>query len=66
AGMKVNAGHDLDLRNMPLVAREIPEIVEVSIGHALLADALYIGLPEAVRRYARVCRGEAADAPVTK
>jgi pyridoxine 5-phosphate synthase len=66
AGMKVNAGHDLDLRNMPLVAREIPEIVEVSIGHALLADALYIGLPEAVRRYARVCRGEAVDAPVTK
>jgi pyridoxine 5-phosphate synthase len=66
AGMKVNAGHDLDLRNMPLVAREIPEIVEVSIGHALLCDALYIGLAEAVRRYARVCRGEAADAPVTK
>ena len=66
AGMKVNAGHDLDLRNMPLVAREIPEIVEVSIGHALLCDALYIGLPEAVRRYARVCRGEAVDAPVTK
>ena len=66
AGMKVNAGHDLDLRNMPLVAREIPEIIEVSIGHALLCDALYIGLPEAVRRYARVCKGEAVDAPVTK
>ena len=66
AGMKVNAGHDLDLRNMPLVAREIPEIIEVSIGHALLCDALYIGLAEAVRRYARVCRGEAVDAPVTK
>ena len=66
AGMKVNAGHDLDLRNMPLVAREIPEIVEVSIGHALICDALYIGLAEAVRRYARVCRGEAVDAPVTK
>ena len=66
AGMKVNAGHDLDLRNMPLVAREIPEIVEVSIGHALLCDALYIGLAESVRRYARVCRGEAVDAPVTR
>ena len=66
AGMKVNAGHDLDLRNMPLVAREIPEIDEVSIGHALLSDALYLGLAEAVRRYARVCRGEAVDAPVTK
>ena len=66
AGMAVNAGHDLDLRNMPLVAREVPEIVEVSIGHALLSDALYIGLAEAVRRYVRVCRGEAVDAPVTK
>ena len=66
AGMKVNAGHDLDLRNMPLVAREIPEVDEVSIGHALICDALYIGLAEAVQRYARVCRGEAVDAPVTR
>jgi pyridoxine 5-phosphate synthase len=66
AGMKVNAGHDLDLRNMPLVAREIPEIVEVSIGHALISDALYLGFAEAVQRYVRACRGEAVDAPVTK
>jgi pyridoxine 5-phosphate synthase len=66
AGMGVNAGHDLDLRNMPLVAREIPELQEVSIGHALIADALYLGFPEAVRRYVRVCRGETVDAPVTK
>jgi pyridoxine 5-phosphate synthase len=65
AGMKVNAGHDLNLRNTPLLAREVPEIVEASIGHALIADALYLGLPEAVRRYARACRGEAADAPAT-
>lgn len=66
AGLAVNAGHDLDLRNMPLVAREIPEVREVSIGHALLCDALYIGLAEAVRRYVRVCHGEAVDAPVTR
>jgi pyridoxine 5-phosphate synthase len=66
AGLGVNAGHDLDLRNMPLIAREVPEIAEVSIGHALIADALYLGLAEAVRRYVRVCRGEAVDAPVTK
>jgi len=66
AGMKVNAGHDLDLRNMPLVARAIPEVDEVSIGHALLCDALYLGLAESVRRYARVCKGEAVDAPVTR
>ena len=66
AGLAVNCGHDLDLRNTPLLAREVPEIVEASIGHALLADALYLGLAEAVRRYARACRGEAVDAPVTR
>jgi pyridoxine 5-phosphate synthase len=65
AGMKVNAGHDLNLRNTPMLARTVPEIVEASIGHALISDALYIGLAEAVRRYVRVCNGEAVDAPVT-
>jgi len=65
AGMKVNAGHDLNLRNTPLLARSVPEIVEASIGHALIADALYLGLAETVRRYVRACRGEAVDAPVT-
>jgi pyridoxine 5-phosphate synthase len=65
-GMKVNCGHDLDLRNTPLLARTVPEIDEASIGHALISDALYIGFPEAVRRYARACRGEAVDAPVTR
>jgi pyridoxine 5-phosphate synthase len=64
-GMAVNCGHDLNLRNTPLLARDVPQIVEASIGHALIADALYIGLAEAVRRYVRVCRGEAVDAPVT-
>jgi pyridoxine 5-phosphate synthase len=66
AGMKVNAGHDLNLRNTPLLARMVPDIVEASIGHALIADALYLGLPEAVQRYVRACRGEAVDAPVTQ
>lgn len=65
-GMAVNAGHDLNLRNTPLLAREVPQIVEASIGHALLADALYLGLSETVRRYVRACRGEAVDAPVTQ
>lgn len=65
AGMKVNAGHDLNLRNTPLLARTVPEIVEASIGHALIADALYLGLAETVRRYVRACRGEAVDAPIT-
>jgi pyridoxine 5-phosphate synthase len=66
AGMAVNAGHDLDLRNTPLLAREVPEVAEASIGHALLADALYLGLAESVRRYVRACRGEAVDAPITR
>jgi len=65
-GMQVNCGHDLDLRNTPLLARQVPEIVEASIGHALIADALYLGLAETVRRYACVCRGEVVDAPVTR
>jgi len=66
AGLKVNAGHDLNLRNTPLLARMVPEIVEASIGHALLADALYLGIHETVRRYVRACNGEAVDAPVTQ
>jgi pyridoxine 5-phosphate synthase len=64
-GVGVNAGHDLDLRNMPRVAREIPELLEVSIGHALIADALYIGLAAAVRAYVQVTRGIEVEAPVT-
>jgi len=65
AGMAVNAGHDLDLWNTPPLARSVPEIVEASIGHALIADALYLGLDETVRRYVRACRGETVAAPVT-
>ena len=65
-GLGVNCGHDLNLRNTPLLAREVPEIVEASIGHALIADALYLGLGEAVSRYTRACAGHAVDAPVTQ
>ncbi len=64
-GLGVNAGHDLDLRNLPRLAREVPQIVEVSIGHALVADALYLGLTETVRRYLEATRGEAPEAPCT-
>jgi pyridoxine 5-phosphate synthase len=64
-GMGVNAGHDLDLRNLPRLAREVPEINEVSIGHALLADALYLGLAETIRRYVAACQGETVEAPTT-
>jgi pyridoxine 5-phosphate synthase len=65
-GMGVNAGHDLDLRNLPRLAREVPEITEASIGHAIIADALYLGLDETIRRYVKACRGEAVEAPATQ
>ncbi len=65
-GMGVNAGHDLDLRNLPRLAREVPEINEASIGHALLAEALYLGLAETVERYVQACRGFDPEAPTTE
>lgn len=64
-GMGVNAGHDLDLTNLPRLACEVPEIAEASIGHALLADALYLGLDETVRRYVAACSGEVVEVPLT-
>ena len=64
-GLGVNAGHDLDLRNLPPLARDVPEIGEASIGHAIVADALYLGLGETIRRYVRACRGETLEAPTT-
>ncbi len=54
AGLGVNAGHDLSLDNLPVLIRHVPHIDEVSIGHALIAEALEFGLPETVRRYLRV------------
>lgn len=51
AGLGVNAGHDLDLDNLPAFAAAVPELQEVSIGHALIADALRWGMHETVRFY---------------
>lgn len=51
AGLGVNAGHDLDLVNLPFLARHLPGLLEVSIGHALVSDALFMGLDAAVRAY---------------
>ena len=59
-GMGINAGHDLNLDNLPAFVRAIPGLIEVSIGHALIADALEFGLNETVRRYRAAARGEAA------
>ncbi len=50
-GLGLNAGHDLDLENLAFFSERIPWLDEVSIGHALISDALYLGLEETVRRY---------------
>lgn len=50
-GMDINAGHDLNLVNLKYLVTEIPFIAEVSIGHALISDALYFGLENVIRRY---------------
>jgi len=55
AGLGVNAGHDLDLANLVLF-RTLPHLAEVSIGHALISRALWVGLDRAVREYLAVLR----------
>ncbi len=52
-GLGVNAGHDLNRDNLADFLRAVPGVMEVSIGHALIADALELGLPETVRAYRR-------------
>lgn len=52
-GLHINAGHDLTVENVPELARHIPMLAEVSIGHALIADALEFGMAETVRRYCK-------------
>ena len=50
-GMGVNAGHDLNLENLAWFSQNIPWLEEVSIGHALICDALYHGLQETISLY---------------
>jgi len=50
-GLGLNAGHDLDLHNLKYFAQNIPGLLEVSIGHALISDALYYGLENVVQMY---------------
>lgn len=56
-GLGINAGHDLDLQNLRYFAQQVPGLLEVSIGHALICDALYLGLENTVQLYKR-CLGE--------
>jgi pyridoxine 5-phosphate synthase len=53
AGLGINAGHDLNLDNLSYFHKNIPWLLEVSIGHALIADALYLGLENAIQIYKR-------------
>lgn len=57
AGLGVNAGHDLDLDNLSFLAANLPGLAEVSIGHALISDALDLGLAAAVRAYLAALAG---------
>jgi len=54
-GLEVNAGHDLSLDNLPPFLAVVPNVMEVSIGHALVADALEFGFADTVRKYLRAC-----------
>lgn len=52
-GLGLNAGHDLDLHNLRYFAQQIPDLAEVSIGHALICDAIYLGFENAIQLYKR-------------
>lgn len=56
-GVGLNAGHDLTLVNLPPLVAALPNLLEVSIGHCLTADALIYGMAGAVTRYLEICRG---------
>ncbi len=56
AGLEINAGHDLDRSNLRYFAENIPGLIEVSIGHALIAEALYLGLENTIQLYLRELR----------
>ena len=55
-GLGINAGHDLDLNNLRFLSQNIPELDEVSIGHALICDALYLGLENTIQLYLRALK----------
>ena len=53
-GLGINAGHDLNLDNLQFFAKEIPNLAEVSIGHALISDSIYLGLENTIQMYKRL------------
>lgn len=56
-GLGINAGHDLDLENLNYFYKYIPNLLEVSIGHAVICDAIYLGLENTIRAYRRKLEG---------
>ena len=60
-GLGVNAGHDLNRDNLGAFLAAVPGVLEVSIGHAFVADALELGMAEAVRAYRRVIESKSAS-----
>ena len=55
--LEINAGHDLNLENLTLFAKSVPNLLEVSIGHALVIDALYMGIEKTIKAYQQ-CLGK--------
>ena len=53
-GLDINAGHDLNLDNLKYFKENIPQLKEVSIGHALICDAIYFGLENTIQLYKRL------------
>lgn len=58
SGLGLNAGHDLSLENLAYFHRSLPRLDEVSIGHALICDALYLGIEETIRQYKKQLTNE--------
>ncbi len=55
-GLGLNAGHDLNLDNLRYFSQQIPHLDEVSIGHALISDALYLGIENTIQQYLNCLR----------
>ncbi|TBW30192.1 pyridoxine 5'-phosphate synthase [Gramella sp. KN1008] len=55
-GLEVNAGHDLSLKNIKYFSASVPHLAEVSIGHALISEALYLGLEKTIEKYLKLLK----------
>ncbi|MCG9971512.1 pyridoxine 5'-phosphate synthase [Christiangramia crocea] len=55
-GLEVNAGHDLSLKNIKYFKENVPHLAEVSIGHALISEALYLGLQKTIQQYLKLLK----------